>query len=72
MVIDVNERDEKKFLAIKDRVRESTQNWPELLLDLKRRGMNETKVVVGDGSLGLWATLDEIDPCTRPSVVGHT
>jgi len=31
----VNERGEKRFLAIEDGVRESTQSWREVLLKLK-------------------------------------
>ena len=40
VVIGVNERGEKRFLAIEDGVRESTQSWREVLLKLKSRGMN--------------------------------
>ena len=36
-----NERGEKRFLAIEDGVRESTQSWREVLLRLKSRGMKE-------------------------------
>ncbi len=35
VVIGVNERGEKHFLAIEDGVRESTQSWREVLLKLK-------------------------------------
>ena len=40
VVIGVNERGEKHFLAIEDGMRESTQSWREVLLKLKSRGMN--------------------------------
>ena len=40
VVMGVNERGEKHFLAIEDGVRESTQSWREVLLKLKSRGMN--------------------------------
>ena len=39
VVIGVNARGEKHFLAIEDGVRESTQSWREVLLGLKARGM---------------------------------
>ena len=39
VVIGVNERGEKHFLAIEDGVRESTQSWREVLLGLKHRGL---------------------------------
>ena len=48
-----------------DGVRESTQRWRELLLDLKSRGMNIPKLVVGDGAMGLWSALEEIYPESR-------
>ena len=35
VVIGVNDQGEKKFLTIEDGVRESTQSWREVLLDLK-------------------------------------
>ena len=49
VVIGVNERGEKRFLAIEDGVRESTQSWREVLLKLKSRGMNVPKLAIGDG-----------------------
>ena len=65
VVIGVNERGEKRFLAIEDGVRESTQSWREVLLDLKRRGLEvPPKLAVGDGALGFWAALDEVYPET--------
>jgi len=33
VIIDVNERGEKHFLAIEDGVRESTQSWREGIMD---------------------------------------
>ena len=54
VVIGVNERGEKRFLAIEDGVRESTQSWREVLLKLKSRGMNVPKLAIGDGAMGFW------------------
>lgn len=65
VVIGVNARGEKKFLAISDGVRESTQSWREVLLSLHKRGLNSPKLAVGDGAMGFWAALDEIFPKTR-------
>jgi len=65
VVIGVNARGEKQFLAIEDGVRESTQSWREVLLQLKERGMNTPKLAIGDGAMGFWAALDEIYPETR-------
>ena len=34
--------------------RESTENWSEVLRDIKRRGLSCPRLVVGDGHLGIW------------------
>lgn len=65
VIIGVNERGEKHFLAIEDGVRESTQSWREVLLKLKSRGMNVPQLAVGDGAMGFWAALEEVYPTTR-------
>ncbi len=65
VVIGVNERGEKHFLAIEDGIRESTQSWREVLLKLKSRGMNVPKLAIGDGAMGFWAALEEVYPETR-------
>jgi putative transposase len=64
VIIGLNQRGEKHFLAIEDGVRESTQSWREVLLDLKARGLQEAPAV-GDGALGFWAALEEVFPTTR-------
>ena len=66
VVVGVNERGEKRFLAIEEGVRESAQSWREVLLGLKRRGLVlPPKLPVGDGALGFWAALSEVYPETR-------
>ena len=66
VVIGVNARGEKHFLAIEDGVRESTQSWREVLLGMKQRGFTRpAKLAVGDGALGFWAALSEVFPTTR-------
>ena len=65
VIIGVNARGQKRFLAIEDGVRESTQSWREVLLGLKARGMNTPKLAVGDGAMGFWAALDEVYGETR-------
>ena len=66
VVIGVNERGEKHFLALEDGVRESTQSWREVLLKLKARGLTQAPTLaVGDGALGFWGALDEVYPETR-------
>lgn len=66
VIIGVNERGQKRFLAIEDGVRESKQSWREVLLQLKSRGLTiPPRLAVGDGALGFWAALGEIYPETR-------
>ena len=65
VIIGVNERGDKRFLAIEDGVRESTQSWREVLLKIKARGMNTPKLGIGDGAMGFWAALEEVYPDTR-------
>jgi putative transposase len=65
VIIGVNERGEKHFLAIEDGVRESTQSWREILLSLKSRGLNPPELAVGDGAMGFWSAIDEVFPSTR-------
>ncbi len=65
VIVGVNERGEKHFLAIEDGIRESTQSWREVLLDLKSRGLNAPELAIGDGAMGFWAALEEVLPATR-------
>jgi len=65
VIIGVTARGRKKFLAIEDGVRESTQSWREVLLKLKERGMDAPKLAIGDGAMGFWAAMDEIYPTAR-------
>ena len=66
VIIGVNDRGEKHFLAIEDGVRESTQSWREVLLGLKARGLKTApELAVGDGALGFWAALEEVYGMTR-------
>jgi len=56
----------KELLGIADGYRESEQSWKELLLDLKRRGLEiEPKLATGDGSLGFWKALPQVFGTTR-------
>ena len=56
----------KDVLGLIDGFRESTQSWRELLLDLKRRGLEAApKLAVGDGAMGFWAALHEVYGKTR-------
>src|SRR5215203_4860129 len=56
----------KELVGFQVGVRESTQSWRELLVEVKRRGLTiAPEIAVGDGALGFWKTLEEIYPGTR-------
>ena len=61
----MNSQGEKQLLAIEDGMRESTQSWREVLLNLKARGMHAPALAIGDGAMGFWAAVEEIYPSTR-------
>ena len=67
VVIGVNARGEKHFLAIEDGVRESTRSWREGLLAMKQRGFTRpAKPAVGDGAMGRWGSGQHCRKCFHP------
>ena len=61
VIIGADEWGNKDVLGLIDGFRESTQSWRELLLDLKRRGLEAApNLAVGDGAMGFWAALHEV------------
>jgi transposase-like protein len=62
VVIGVREDGVKELLAVEDGYRESTESWAMVFRDLKARGLNEPKLVTGDGALGAWAALRDVFP----------
>ena len=74
MIVGVDARGEKHFLAIEDGIRESTK-LARSIVDLKARGMNAPELAIGDG-MGFWAALEEAvfrNPsatlgCTKPAM----
>lgn len=56
----------KELVGFQVGVRESTQSWRELLVDLKARGLTVApELATGDGALGFWKALEEVSPTTR-------
>lgn len=56
----------KELIGFTDGARESAQDWRELLLDLKARGLTVApKLAVADGALGFWKAIGEVWPTTR-------
>ncbi len=61
VIIGADAQGKKELLAITDGYRESSQSWRELLLDLKRRGLEVApELAIGDGALGFWKALREV------------
>ena len=42
--------------------RESTESWSNVLRDMKRRGLECPRLVIGDGHLGIWGALRNVYP----------
>jgi len=55
----------KVVLAVESGHRESTEAWSAILRNLKQRGMNCPKLVIGDGHLGIWGALANVYPETQ-------
>ena len=66
VIIGATPEGKKELVGLIDGVRESTQSWRELLLDLKRRGLAMgPELAVADGALGFWQAVEEVWPKTR-------
>lgn len=65
IVLGVTEDGHKELLAMTEGYRESTESWQDVLRDLVRRGLKDTKLVIGDGALGLWAAVRAVYPTAR-------
>ncbi|MBI9100490.1 MAG: IS256 family transposase [Spirochaetaceae bacterium] len=56
----------KELLAVSDGYRESADSWTEMLLGLKKQGIEvDPKLAIGDGALGFWKALDKVFPETK-------
>jgi putative transposase len=56
----------KELVGFQTGVRESAQSWRELLIDIKRRGLEiAPDLAVGDGALGFWKAIEEVFPRTK-------
>jgi transposase-like protein len=62
VVLGVNKDGDKEPLAILEGYRESTESWKSVLHDLKERGLDDPRLFIGDGALGLWAAIREVYP----------
>ena len=65
VIIGATPEGKKELIGFTDGLRESAQDWRELLLDLKRRGLTHApELAVADGGLGFWKAVGEIWPKT--------
>src|SRR4030088_263846 len=62
----------KELVGFTDGARESAHDWRDLLLDLKRRGLDVSpRLVIADGGVGVWEGGGGGLPSTRaPRVLG--
>ena len=66
VIIGATPEGRKELVGFQVGVRESTQSWHELLVDLKARGLQiAPELAIADGALGFWKALDEVFPGTR-------
>src|SRR4051794_17990101 len=72
VVIGVREDGVKELLAVEDGYRESTESWAAVMRELRGRGLNEPKLVIGDGALGSWAALRDVFPARGARRAGYT
>ena len=65
VVIGATPEGKKELVGFTDGLRESSQSWRDLLLDLRRRGLTTApEIAVADGALGFWKALGEVWPTT--------
>jgi transposase-like protein len=66
VIIGATEDGTREPVAIQDGLRESELCWNQLLLNLKERGLKiGPQPTVGDGALGFWNALTEVNGNTR-------
>ena len=73
VIIGATPEGKKELIGFTDGLRESSQSWRDLLLDLKRRGLKTAPQIAiakpalakAVGALGFWKALGEVWPTTR-------
>ena len=73
VIIGATPEGKKELIGFTDGLRESSQSWRDLLLDLKRRGLKTAPQIAiakpalakAGGALGFWKALGEVWPTTR-------
>jgi len=63
VIIGATPEGRKELVGFTDGARESAHDWRELLLDLKRRGLDaQPELMIADGALGFWKAAGEVWP----------
>ncbi len=66
VVIGADEQGRKELVGLSDGYRESEPSWRELLVDLRRRGLEiGPELAIGDGGLGFWKALRQVYGAAR-------
>jgi putative transposase len=66
VIIGATEDGRKELVALEGGIRESEQSWLEVLVELKRRGLQRSpELAVGDGALGFWKAISKAYDTTR-------
>jgi putative transposase len=66
VIIGATPEGRKELVGFTDGARESAHDWRELLLDLKRRGLDVSpELMIADGALGFWKAAGEVWPKAR-------
>jgi putative transposase len=66
VIIGATPEGRKELVGFTDGARESAHDWRDLLLDLKRRGLDVApELMIADGALGFWKAAGEVWPKAR-------
>lgn len=68
VVMGVSESGEKHLLAVEAGYRESKDSWKFVFNNLISRGLKPPMLIIGDGGLGLWAAISEIEDFSKVKV----
>ena len=61
VIIGVTETGEKELLAVEPGYRESREGWLSVLRSLVNRGFKAPMLAIGDGALGFWSAIRELE-----------
>jgi len=61
VIIGTTDKGRKELVALEGGFRESEISWTEVLVDIKRRGLQiPPELAIGDGALGFWKALSKV------------